>query len=119
MLTDLIVNALESMAKGKGSADPCLTLGLRVRESESAVADAVQARELVITIRDNGPGVSPELREKVFYPFFTTKQGGSGLGLATAQKIVASHGGSLEIDSAPGEGATFRIRLPVEPGDGR
>jgi len=68
----------------------------------------------VITITDNGPGVSAELREKVFYPFFTTKQSGSGVGLSTAQKIVASHGGSLELESGRGEGCTFRIRLPVE-----
>jgi PAS domain S-box-containing protein len=115
MLTNLIVNALESMATGEGAADPCLALGLRVRQTESAVADAgVLARELVITITDNGPGVSAELREKVFYPFFTTKQSGSGVGLATAQKIVASHGGSLELESGRGEGCTFRIRLPVE-----
>jgi signal transduction histidine kinase len=120
MLTDLIVNAFESMATGEGAADPCLALGLRVRQAESAVADAgLAARELVITISDNGPGVAAELREKVFYPFFTTKQGGSGVGLATAQKIVASHGGSLELESGRGEGCTFRIRLPVEPGAGR
>jgi signal transduction histidine kinase len=115
MLTNLIVNALESMATGEGAADPRLALGLSVRQAESAVGDAgAPARDLVITIADNGPGVSAELREKVFYPFFTTKQSGSGVGLATAQKIVASHGGSLELESGRGEGCTFRIRLPVE-----
>jgi signal transduction histidine kinase len=120
MLTNLIVNALESMATGEGTAAPRLTLGLLVRQAESTVADAgVPARELVITITDNGPGVSAELREKVFYPFFTTKQSGSGVGLATAQKIVASHGGSLELESGRGEGCTFRVRLPVEAGGGR
>jgi len=115
MLTNLIVNALESMATGEGAADPRLALGLGVCQAESAVADAgVPASELEITITDNGPGVSAELREKIFYPFFTTKQSGSGVGLATAQKIVASHGGSLELESGRGEGCTFRIRLPVE-----
>ena len=115
LLTNLILNALESMATGEGAADPRLVLGLHVRQTESAVADAgVPASEFVITITDNGPGVAAELREKVFYPFFTTKQSGSGVGLATAQKIVASHGGSLELESGRGEGCTFRIRLPVE-----
>jgi PAS domain S-box-containing protein len=120
VLTNLIVNALESMATGEGAADPCLALGLRVREGESAVADAgVAPRELEITITDNGPGVASELREKVFYPFFSTKQGGSGVGLASAQKIVASHGGSLELESDRGQGCTFRIRLPVDSGAAR
>jgi len=120
MLTNLIVNAFESMATGEGADDPCLTLGLRVRGGECAVTDAgVAEPELEITVADNGPGVSPELREKVFYPFFTTKQSGSGVGLATAQKIVASHGGSLELESPRGGGCTFRVRLPVEPGGAR
>jgi nitrogen-specific signal transduction histidine kinase len=115
VLTNLIVNALESMATRAGRAEPRLELGLRVRQAESAAGDAgLPARDLVITITDNGPGVSAELREKVFYPFFTTKQSGSGVGLATAQKIVASHGGSLELESGRGEGCTFRIRLPLE-----
>ena len=51
---------------------------------------------------DTGPGVPNELKEKIFYPFFTTKQSGSGVGLAIAQKIVAGHGGALELDSERG-----------------
>jgi signal transduction histidine kinase len=71
------------------------------------------ARELSIAVSDTGPGVAEELREKIFYPFFTTKERGSGVGLAMAQKIVGSHGGVLELESARGAGATFRVRLPV------
>jgi len=120
MLTNLIVNALEAMATGERAADPRLVLGLRLREADCAVGEAATAApELVITVADSGPGVAPDLREKVFYPFFSTKQDGSGLGLATAQKIVASHGGSLELESISGRGCTFHIRLPVDPGDAR
>jgi signal transduction histidine kinase len=54
------------------------------------------------------------LKEKIFYPFFTTKQRGSGVGLATSQKIVAGHGGSLELDVETGRGASFRVRIPIE-----
>jgi nitrogen-specific signal transduction histidine kinase len=57
--------------------------------------------------------VSADLREKIFYPFFTTKQRGSGIGLAAAQKIVTSHGGIIEIDDGPELGATFRVRIPL------
>jgi nitrogen-specific signal transduction histidine kinase len=58
--------------------------------------------------------VSSELREKVFYPFFSTKQSGSGVGLATAQKIIASHGGTLELDARSDTGCSFRVHLPIE-----
>jgi signal transduction histidine kinase len=67
----------------------------------------------VVSIADSGPGIPPGLRERIFYPFFTTKDAGSGVGLAKAQKIVTSHGGSIELESAPGAGATFRVRLPA------
>ena len=67
-----------------------------------------------MTVTDSGPGIPAELREKIFYPFFTTKPSGSGVGLATAQKLVASHGGSLELDGRFQQGSRFRLRLPGE-----
>ena len=70
--------------------------------------------EIVIAIADSGPGVPADLHEKIFYPFFTTRAEGSGIGLASAQKAVASHGGSIELDGRPGKGATFRVHLPIE-----
>jgi signal transduction histidine kinase len=71
--------------------------------------------ELVLRVSDTGPGIAPELREKVFYPFFTTRARGSGLGLPSAQKIAAAHGGGIEIDSRPGA-CSVALRLPVEEG---
>lgn len=118
--TNLIVNALEAM---DGCARPeghRLRLGLRVRVRGEAgtVTDggATEPGELLITVADTGTGISPDLRERVFHPFFTTKPRGSGVGLAHAQKIVASHGGLLELDGRPGEGAVFRVRIPVAAG---
>jgi signal transduction histidine kinase len=70
-----------------------------------------------ILIDDRGPGVPAEEREKVFEPYYTTKEGGTGLGLALAYKIVAEHGGRIEIPDAPGGGGRFRIQLPPVPGD--
>jgi len=57
--------------------------------------------------------VPEELRDRIFHPFFTTKDGGSGVGLAKAQKVVIGHGGAIELASRPGQGATFRVRLPA------
>jgi len=66
-----------------------------------------------IDIADDGPGMAPDVLRRIFHPFFTTKDEGSGLGIPTAQKILDAHGGSLDADSAPGAGATFIVRLPT------
>ena len=66
---------------------------------------------VTITIVDTGCGIEAEDLDKVFSPFFTTKEKGTGLGLALAAKTVESHGGSLETTSTPGEGSAFHMRL--------
>ena len=66
-----------------------------------------------IEIGDDGPGMTPDVLRRIFHPFFTTKERGSGLGVPTAQKILDAHGGSLDVASEPGQGATFFVRLPV------
>ena len=58
--------------------------------------------------------MKPEVREKAFHPFFTTKEKGTGLGLAVIHKIITDHEGIVELETAPGVGTTFTIRLPVE-----
>jgi two-component system nitrogen regulation sensor histidine kinase GlnL len=67
---------------------------------------------IVIEVRDNGRGIVPEEMDLIFTPFFTTKTRGSGLGLATCQKIVSDHHGFLRVESNAGEGTTFSIFLP-------
>ena len=67
---------------------------------------------LVLAVQDNGPGISEEQQRKVFEPFFTTKFSGTGLGLAISRSLVEQHGGTLEVQSTPGEGTTFYILLP-------
>lgn len=72
---------------------------------------------VALDVKDNGPGVPDNIKEKIFTPFFTTrKQGeGTGLGLSIATKIMSSHKGKLELESVFGQGATFRMVLPVAP----
>jgi len=120
VFANLVANAVEAM---RGSAAPG-RLSLRVFRRDAARDDRVlrvadrgplpglARREAVVEVSDTGPGVPEELRERIFYPFFTTKERGSGVGLALAHKAVTSHGGSVEVETPPAGGATFRVRLP-------
>ena len=96
ILLNLAVNARDAMPEG-GSF--LLELG-------------VEDEELVLTATDTGVGMTPEVRERVFEPFFTTKATGTGLGLATVQRLVEEYGGTVAIESEPGRGARFTLRLP-------
>ena len=72
------------------------------------------ARAVVLTVADNGPGIAPSVLPRVFDPFFTTKsQGGTGLGLAISKQIVHELGGVLRVESSPGRGTRFWMRLPA------
>jgi signal transduction histidine kinase len=106
-LVDLLVNALEAMRDAPVPAALRLRVGLRAVPDEGGAG-----RDVVFEVTDSGPGVAPELAERIFYPFFTTKPHGSGIGLAHARKVALQHGGSLELDHAAGRGARFRLRLP-------
>jgi signal transduction histidine kinase len=64
-------------------------------------------------VGDEGPGVAPELRARVFDPYFTTRREGTGLGLALVQKIVLQHGGEIEVGERPGGGALFTLGFPL------
>jgi signal transduction histidine kinase len=97
VLENLVRNAVEAMA-GDG-----------VVQIETEVID----RFLLIRVKDNGPGIAPEIQSKLFEPFFTTKAHGTGLGLATSQQIIFEHNGRLLVDSQPGKGSTFTTLLPL------
>jgi signal transduction histidine kinase len=97
VLLNLILNALDA---SEGGAEVRVT------------AKGLGPSEVEISVEDDGPGVPPEQREKIFQPFFTTKSHGTGLGLAIVHSIVAQHRGSLRLDASQKGGAAFRIRLP-------
>ena len=67
-----------------------------------------------LEVTDTGEGLTPEECARLFTPYYTTKRHGTGLGLAIVQSVVSDHGGRIEVESAPGAGATFRIELPME-----
>jgi two-component system, cell cycle sensor histidine kinase and response regulator CckA len=103
VLMNLVVNARDAMPQGG-------TLSFATR---------VEGGEVVLAVKDTGVGMDRRTRERAFEPFFTTKGpgGGTGLGLSTVYGIVRQSGGTVAIESEPGEGTTFTIRLPVDEGD--
>jgi len=109
-LVNILVNAYEALG-GRGT----ITVAAECVSSRTGADSATASLErlLVIRITDSGPGVPPELIDRIFYPFFTTKTSGSGIGLASARKAVESHGGWLDVESEPGKSTTFTMKLPV------
>ena len=94
---NIVVNAIEAMPAGG-----------ELRLGSSAAGDTAEIR-----VSDTGPGIPPDLREKIFRLYFTTKQRGSGIGLAMAFRIVQLHDGTIDFTSEPGKGTAFFIRLPI------
>ncbi|MCP5156264.1 MAG: histidine kinase, partial [Ectothiorhodospiraceae bacterium] len=79
------------------------------------IATRAEGEDVVVAIRDDGPGMPESVRQRIFEPFFTTKPvgEGTGLGLSLCHGIVSRHGGRIEVDTSPGEGTEFRIVVPV------
>jgi len=97
VLLNLMLNAEDAMPEGG-----TLTI-------QATAVDGI----VLLDVIDTGCGMDAALADRVFQPFVTTKQGGHGLGLATAKKIVLAHGGDIAVQSAPGRGTKFTVRLPV------
>jgi len=94
---NLLLNALQAMTTG----------------GELILSTSVQNSMAVIDIIDTGPGIPPENREKIFQAYYSTKKGGSGLGLAMTRRIIEEHGGQIVIRSEPGKGTDFSLLLPM------
>jgi signal transduction histidine kinase len=117
-LLNLMLNAQQAMPAGGEltiQAKPIADGGWRMAGScdQSAIRHPPSAIEL--SLIDTGQGMTPEVAAKVFQPFFSTRPGGSGLGLPTTRKIIEAHGGTIELQSEVGRGTKFTIRLPAEP----
>jgi len=95
-LSNLVLNAMDAMPNGG-------TLTLRSRRDDGKV---------VIEVADTGSGLTPEECDRIFTPYYTSKQHGTGLGLAIVQSVVSDHGGRISVQSEPGRGTTFVIELP-------
>jgi len=107
-LRQVVVNLVTNARQALQDSRPPHRLSLRTRQD-------AQGQRVRIEVADSGPGVPREVRARIFEPFFTTKPEGegTGLGLALARGIIESHGGAIDVDCAPGDGACFVIELPV------
>lgn len=111
IFTNLLTNAFEAM-EGRGQVS--VSASQLAAEEEVAVGSGDTAAPMVLVeVADNGPGVTPEVMDKMFSPFFTTKPRGSGLGLAIVRKIVDAHDGRIDVSARPDGGVRFRVTLPV------
>jgi len=106
VLLNIIQNAVDAVS-GPGGPPP----GQRRVEVSLGRVGRDSRRHVVISVKDNGPGVKPADRNRIFTPFFTTKETGTGLGLPVCKGIIEAHGGRIEVSSPRGEGAEFRIVL--------
>ena len=106
---NLVTNAIEAVEPGKGAVTVRAAFHLPGSRGEGAPA------LVEIAVIDNGPGISKERLSRLFEPFQTTKgTKGTGLGLAVTKRVVEEHRGRIRVDSAEGQGATFRIFLPAD-----
>jgi two-component system, NtrC family, sensor kinase len=103
VLVNLVVNASQATPAGGSIA---ISTSAAEGEEES----------VRLTVEDSGPGMPEDVREKIFLPFFTTREGGTGMGLSVVHGIVATHGGRIAVRSAPGKGTRFEITFPVARG---
>ncbi len=107
VVMDLLSNSLDACSWKEYGEDVIPQVELRIQR-------ASKEGYVYIEVADNGEGMSEEVREKVFTPFFSTKKKkGTGMGLALTVRVVSSHGGKITVESEPGQGATFRVLLPI------
>jgi D-alanine transaminase len=96
-LLNLLLNAQQAMPRG----------------GEITLQAGVESGAVLLSVIDTGKGMTPEVLAKAFKPFYSTREGGTGLGVPTTKKIVEAHGGGLAAESAPGKGTRFTLRLPL------
>ncbi|MCP4038058.1 MAG: HAMP domain-containing histidine kinase [bacterium] len=106
VLVNLLRNAIDALAES-ATTTPCVVI---------MAGENLAGTEIWLRLRDNGPGMSADVRERMFSPFYTTKDDGTGLGLALSKKIVESHGGSMEVQADTQSGTEFLLTFPKAVG---
>jgi signal transduction histidine kinase len=113
LLVQAILNVLINAVEARGSAPGGPESAIRVSLEFVPGPSGAESGRVHIAICDDGPGITPEILDKLVVPFFTTKPGGSGLGLSLVEKIAIAHGGAFEIRNGAGQGAEAVLSLPA------
>jgi signal transduction histidine kinase len=101
MVLNILNNAAEAMKQMEAG-------------KEIVVTSSVEGERVILTISDSGPGIAPDVKDKIFDPYFTTKSDGTGIGLSLSHRIVTDHGGLLTVADSELGGAEFRIEIPIK-----
>jgi two-component system nitrogen regulation sensor histidine kinase GlnL len=110
-LLNIVRNAAEALEPRIATGDAQITLRTRVAR-QVTIARARHRLALDLHVIDNGPGIPDELKDRIFFPLVSGREGGSGLGLTLAQTFIQQHDGTIEVDSRPGR-TDFRILIPL------
>ena len=111
-LANVVRNAAEAMIEARS---PVRLLRLTAVRRQICCPSGRHELRVVLAVRDSGPGIPPQVRERIFNPFFTTRATGTGLGLAIVHRIVDAHGGHIAIENPAEGGALFEVCLPLQP----
>lgn len=114
VFANLLINAYEAL-DGRGRIVISAALARTAAEGALLPDGQQPVATVLVDVADDGPGMTAEVAEKIFNPFFTTKAQGSGLGLAIVRKIIDAHEGRIDMSTTDGRGTRFRVTLPVEP----
>lgn len=98
---NLLINAQQAMANSESGG------------GELIVRTSIEGNRACLEVADTGPGIEPDRLEKIFQAYYSTKRGGTGLGLPTARRIIEEHGGTITVHSEPGRGTSFAVRMPL------
>ena len=107
LIEEMILNLLNNAA----GAMKTMEAGKKIVVSSFAAGD-----DIILTVSDSGPGIAPDIKGKIFDPYFTTKSDGTGIGLSITHRIVTDHGGSLTVTDSELGGAEFRVKIPIKAG---
>jgi len=106
---NLLINATQAMVEARYSEKP------HGGATDLFLQTELDAETAKLHIIDTGPGIAPDMIDRIFHPYYSSKKGGSGLGLPVSRRIVEEHGGTLRVHSTPGKGTDFTLQFPTEP----
>lgn len=107
-LLNLLLNAAQAMPEGGD-----ITIQAAKQAATAGNGRAGQPTHVIVHVIDTGAGMQPNVRARVFEPFFSTREAGNGLGLPTTKRIIEAHGGTIDVESESGKGTQFTVRLPI------